>query len=229
MTPRPRLAVLIDAENVSHRLAGRIFELAERLGTIVERRLYGDFSGPAKGWGEAAARHSLDARHVFAPTKGKNGADMALALGASRLLHDGAAEGICLVSSDGDFAAVAKEIRAAGGLAYGIGGATAPPLYQAACTTWLPLDTPVAAAEQHPALAVLRAAMETCQPHDGWYHLAQVAAAARRMGMRPEDYGASKFSALFAATGQFVLDDRQRLRLAAPQLRAVAGGREAAR
>lgn len=41
----PRLAVLIDAENASSRIATRLFEEFAKIGEASVRRIYGDFSG----------------------------------------------------------------------------------------------------------------------------------------------------------------------------------------
>ena len=61
--PHPRLALLIDAENVSHHLAPILFKEVRRFGTPEVLRVYGDFKGPAAGWAEAAARFALESRH----------------------------------------------------------------------------------------------------------------------------------------------------------------------
>jgi len=41
----PRLAVLIDADNASSRIAPRLFEEIAKIGEASVRRIYGDFSG----------------------------------------------------------------------------------------------------------------------------------------------------------------------------------------
>ena len=43
----PRLAVLIDADNASPRIADGLFEEIAKIGEASVRRIYGDFSGPA--------------------------------------------------------------------------------------------------------------------------------------------------------------------------------------
>ena len=46
--PRPgRLAVLIDADNTSARIADGLFEEIAKIGEASVRRIYGDFSGRA--------------------------------------------------------------------------------------------------------------------------------------------------------------------------------------
>ena len=41
----PRLAVLIDADNASAKIASRLFEEIAKIGEASVRRIYGDFSG----------------------------------------------------------------------------------------------------------------------------------------------------------------------------------------
>ncbi|WP_408896189.1 NYN domain-containing protein [Pararoseomonas baculiformis] len=48
-----KLAVLIDAENSSHRIAAGLFEEIAAIGEASVRRIYGDFSGTRlKSWSE---------------------------------------------------------------------------------------------------------------------------------------------------------------------------------
>ena len=56
-TRSARLAVLIDADNASAKVAGRLFEEIAKIGEASVRRIYGDFAGPAS---EALGRY-LDA------------------------------------------------------------------------------------------------------------------------------------------------------------------------
>jgi len=47
----PRLAVLIDADNASAKIADGLFEEIAKIGEASVRRIYGDFSNPrAKAW-----------------------------------------------------------------------------------------------------------------------------------------------------------------------------------
>ena len=54
----PRLAVLIDADNTSSKIADGLFEEIAKRGEASLRRIYGDFSHPrSKGWTEVLAKH----------------------------------------------------------------------------------------------------------------------------------------------------------------------------
>lgn len=69
----PRLAVLIDADNASSRIAPRLFEEIAKIGEASVRRIYGDFSGTRlKSWADVLATHAIKAHQNFAYTSGKN-------------------------------------------------------------------------------------------------------------------------------------------------------------
>lgn len=232
MNRSERLAVLIDAENISHAQADRIFELVAALGTPTVRRIYGDFEGSAKSWTGAAARHALEPQHCFSPAKGKNGADIRLTVDAMDLLHDSTVQGFCIVSSDGDFAALVRRIRREGHQAVGIGRSVTTAGYRDACTKFLVLDQPAPTAasssapalKPHPALPAIHRALGRCAPGpDGWYHLGTFGSAAKLEGLTPKEYGASRFKELLTVTGHFTFKEPQHFRKA-PLLRAVAGG-----
>lgn len=56
----PRLAVLIDAENISPRIAQRLFEEIATFGEASVRRIYGDFAEERlKGWAQVLADHAI--------------------------------------------------------------------------------------------------------------------------------------------------------------------------
>lgn len=56
----PRLAVLIDADNTSPRIADGLFEEFAQVGEASVRRIYGDFSqGRSKGWADILTKHVL--------------------------------------------------------------------------------------------------------------------------------------------------------------------------
>src|SRR5690606_19115961 len=97
----PRLAVLIDADNTSARIAQGLFEEIAKIGEASVRRIYGDFSGTrSKAWADVLARHAIVPQQQFAYTAGKNASDITLVIDAMDLLHSGRFEGFCLVSSD---------------------------------------------------------------------------------------------------------------------------------
>ena len=69
----PLLAVLIDADNTSHKHARAIFDEIASLGEASVRRCYGDFSSQQmRGWSKVTAEYGLVPHHQPANTDGKN-------------------------------------------------------------------------------------------------------------------------------------------------------------
>ena len=81
---RPRrLAVLIDADNTSARIAEGLFEEIATIGEASVRRIYGDFASPhMKAWNELLARYAIVPQQQFAYVKGKNASDITLVIDA---------------------------------------------------------------------------------------------------------------------------------------------------
>ena len=131
---RARLAVLIDAENASPRHARAVFEVLGGLGEVTVRRIYGDFShGRLASWNAAIRTFAIVPWHQPAHARGKNAADIALAVDAMDLMHGHGLDGIALMSSDSDFTRLAQRLREGGLAVYGFGESKAPQAFRAAC------------------------------------------------------------------------------------------------
>ena len=155
----PRLAVLIDADNASPRIAGGLFEEIAKIGEASVRRIYGDFSGSQlRPWAKILSTHAIMPQQNFAYTPGKNASDIALVIDAMDLLHSGRFEGFCLVSSDSDFTRLAARIREQGVDVYGFGEQKTPESFRQACR----------ARRRSGGAAGPRAAAAVRVPHPGW-------------------------------------------------------------
>ena len=136
-----RLAVLIDAENVSGKCAQELFFTIATLGEANVRRIYGDFSGSRhKSWDDAVRSLAIDQCQHRATTTGKNASDIAIVIDAMDLLHRGRVDGFCLVSSDSDFTKLAKRLREDGMVVYGWGERKAPEALRRACNSFYFID-----------------------------------------------------------------------------------------
>ena len=134
----PRLAVLIDADNTSARIASGLFEEIAKIGEASVRRIYGDFSGARlKGWSDILFTHAIIPHQNFAYVSGKNASDIALVIDAMDLLHSGRFDGFCLVSSDSDFTRLAARIREQGTDVYGFGEQKTPESFRQACRRFI--------------------------------------------------------------------------------------------
>lgn len=130
----PRLAVLIDAENVSAKIADGLFKAITNVGEANVRRIYGNFSGTQlKAWADPSSRHAIKRRQQTACTTGKNASDIALAVDAMDLLHNDHFDAFCIVSSDSDFTPLAKHISKHRIDVYGFGEKKTPMAFRRAC------------------------------------------------------------------------------------------------
>ena len=136
-----RLAVLIDADNISAMLADEIFKKAYSIGTPIARRAYGMVNcfNSNGGWAKAQRDFGVVARPQVSNVSKKNVADIALVIDAMEFLYRNPCEGICIVSCDSDFSALASKIREGGKAAYGMGGPKTPASFRNACTKFFEL------------------------------------------------------------------------------------------
>src|ERR1700675_372173 len=133
-----RLAILIDADNTSPRIAAGLFEEVAKFGEASVRRIYGDFSGTRmKSWADILQKYAIDPYQQFAYTTGKNASDIALVIDAMDLLHSGRFDGFCLVSSDSVFTRLASRLREQGADVFGFGEQKTPESFRQACRRFI--------------------------------------------------------------------------------------------
>lgn len=140
-TPHRRIALLIDADNVSHgKIAAMLAELS-KYGVANIRRAYGDWASPGlKGWTARLHEHAIRPIQQFSYSKGKNATDIALVIDAMELLYTQKLDAFCIASSDADFTPLVMQLRANGHDVYGFGERKTPDPFVNACTTFLYLD-----------------------------------------------------------------------------------------
>jgi hypothetical protein len=138
---RPRLAVYIDAENLSGQHAEQLMRLANQRGRPTLVHAYGDWTTDYllswKKW-----LHPLGIRPVqqFHYTNGKNASDAALIMDVMERLHRHRVDGICIASCDSDFVGLVGRVREHGPVVYGFGQYGASPAFVAACDEFVFLD-----------------------------------------------------------------------------------------
>jgi uncharacterized LabA/DUF88 family protein len=133
-----RLAVLIDADNISHRMIEAILSELAKYGVLTSKRIYGDWSSNhLSGWKEKLPGNAITPVQQFANSFGKNSTDSALIIDAMDMLHGARFEGFCIVSSDGDFTRLATRIREHGLLSLGVGQKKTPKAFVAACDKFI--------------------------------------------------------------------------------------------
>jgi uncharacterized LabA/DUF88 family protein len=218
-----RLAILIDADNTSPRIAAGLFEEVAKFGEASVRRIYGDFSGQRlKSWADILQKYAIDPYQQFAYTTGKNASDIALVIDAMDLLHSGRLDGFCLVSSDSDFTRLASRLREQGADVFGFGEQKTPESFRQACrkfiyTENLLPEAQISTADEGPAKAlqppsaaipILNKAMMQMETEDGWVGLGAVGQRLANIAsdFDPRTYGYRKLSDLVRKTGAFDID-----------------------
>jgi uncharacterized LabA/DUF88 family protein len=225
LEPRsPRLAVLIDADNTSAKIADRLFQEIAQLGEASVRRIYGDFTRTAlRGWTDILSKHAIIAQQQFAYVTGKNASDIALVIDAMDLMHSGRFEGFCLVSSDSDFTRLAARIREQGLDVFGFGERKTPESFRQACrrfiyTENLLVDVPAQTrALQTPSDAVplLKTAIGQMESEDGWVGLGALGTRLANLApdFDPRSYGVAKLSDLVRKSGAFEIEQTEARRV----------------
>ena len=132
--PQPRLAMMIDGDNASAAILDKMMEEVQKHGTITVKRIYGDWTEDSmKQWTDVADRYGFQTPHQLAVTKQKNSTDMLLVIDAMDEMYSGHVDGFCIVSSDSDFAGLAKRISSQGMFVMGMGNVSTPESFRRAC------------------------------------------------------------------------------------------------
>lgn len=126
-----KIAVLIDAENISYKNTRQIIDTMSAKGDVIIKEIIADWTKIAKGkisggtndklkyrekqidgWRKEASQHSMTAVQQFSYVSGKNTSDMALTIQAMKILYEKPFIGaFCIVSNDSDFTRLAQELR----------------------------------------------------------------------------------------------------------------------
>ena len=208
----PRLAVLIDADNASAKIADGLFEEIAKIGEASVRRIYGDFSSTrSRAWADILSKHAIIPQQQFAYTTGKNASDITLVIDAMDLLHSGRFDGFCLVSSDSDFTRLAARIREEGVDVFGFGEQKTPESFRQACRRFIYTENLLPEAQVADAgktakplqsLAhakrILNKVISEMESEDGWVTLGHVGSQLANLAsdFDPRTYGFRKLSDL---------------------------------
>lgn len=209
------IAVLFDADNAEPALAGAVLDQVARFGAAVVRRAYGDWTQlNMASWRPVMLAKAIHPMQQFRHAAGKNATDCAMIIDAMDLLHSRRFHGFALVSSDSDFAGLARRMREDALIVLGFGRRNTVDGFVAACDHFvftedlaqpraLPLPSPPAAERSYDELLKLvGSAIGKCRDDTGWAHLGPVGTtlAAMLPGFDPRHWGARtrKLTALIA-------------------------------
>ncbi|MEG2116291.1 MAG: NYN domain-containing protein [Clostridia bacterium] len=136
-----KIALLIDAENISGRYVGTIFDELSKYGVVTYKRIYGDWTSPNMStWKQIIREFALSPIQQFQNTTNKNSSDSALIIDAMDILYSEDVECFCVVSSDGDYTRLITRIREDGIYVIGMGEKKAPTSIVKVCDKFVYLD-----------------------------------------------------------------------------------------
>jgi uncharacterized protein (TIGR00288 family) len=218
MDSQPRIALLIDAENVNRANVEQVLVDLRKIGDASIKRAYGNwFDARLKRWESVLRSEAIRPVQQFNYTKGKNATDMALVIDAITLLHTDRPDAFAIVSSDADFTPLVTHLRERGLPVYGFGRADTPQPFRSACSAFEVFDeskpeaaSPTKASDKRTVDAALRQrlsqAVQKAAGKDGWARIQAVRAAlGSRESFSPSDFGHSSLSKLLKATDAFEL------------------------
>lgn len=240
MTNDTRLAVLIDAENVSHRYISLIIAELGKYGTPTIKRIYGNWTGPGlAGWKDALNDYAITPIQQFEYTKGKNSTDSALIIDAMDILYSKNVDGFCIISSDSDYTRLATRLRESGMFVIGMGEIKTPKPFISACEKFtylevlqenakpetLSFDSPLPTAkpsesekekDENPQIRLaelIKSVVNACADEDGWAFLSEIKQqlVKRHPDFDERNYGFTKMTPLIKSLGIFDLDCRPNL------------------
>ena len=136
-----KIALFIDADNISAKFGKQIIDTLESRGEIFIRRIYGNWEKISlHGWNECILNFSLRAVQQPDYVSGKNATDMSLTIDAMDVLYGGHAEIFALVSNDSDFTPLVIRLREGGMNVIGMGNENASISFRNACNEFINFD-----------------------------------------------------------------------------------------
>ena len=136
-----KIAVLIDAENISSKYASIILQEASSLGNLIYKRIYGNWTTTAlNSWKKELLDNAIQPIQQYSNTVGKNSSDSALIIDAMDLLYQKHLDAFCIVSSDSDFTRLASRLRESEMFVLGMGEQKTPRAFISACNKFVYLD-----------------------------------------------------------------------------------------
>lgn len=140
--PAPRIAVLIDGDNVSAKNVLVVLRYLSSMGRVCVKRVYGNLTGKAAAsWTEITRDNGAVSRHMSSVAPGKNAADIALTIDAMDILRTRRVDIFALISSDADLAPLAWRLREEGKEILGFGYHMTPKAFRLACDKFREIAT----------------------------------------------------------------------------------------
>lgn len=163
-----KIAVLIDADNVSDKYIKFIIDEISNHGTPTYKRIYGDWTKPQLSpWKNVLLNYSITPIQQYSYTTGKNSTDAALIIDAMDILYSHNVDGFCIVSSDSDFTKLAARLREAGMYVIGMGEKKTPTPFISACEKFKYLEVLASMASKPEETASVKGIHKVEEPKAG--------------------------------------------------------------
>lgn len=140
MVRERKIALLIDAENISHQFIGQVMASVREAmdGLITVKRIYADWTKPnLSAWKAVLQKYALMPIQQYSFSSGKNSSDFALVIDAMDLLYQSDIDVFYIVSSDSDFTRLVMRIRESGKVVIGMGEKKALESFVLACNDYI--------------------------------------------------------------------------------------------
>lgn len=221
MNKEIKLAVLIDADNVSYKNISLMLQEITKYGNITTKRIYGDWTNlPEKGWKNVLLENAIIPIQQYAYTVGKNSTDSAMIIDAMDILYSNKVEGFCLVSSDSDFTRLATRLRESSMIVYGIGEKKTPEAFIAACDRFIFIENLKIKEKEIPlkiqkvdnkTIQLIITSIRDVEDEDGWAFLGDVGnlIIRKRPEFDPRNYGFDKLTPLLKSLSNIEIDEKR--------------------
>lgn len=155
MDDTKKIALFIDAENISARFGNLIMDNLEKRGEVFIRRIYGNWEKPAlRKWNDCILHYGLRTVHQIDFSSGKNATDMSLIVDVMDVFHKHKADIFAIVSNDSDYTPLAVRLREYGVYLIGIGRKDSSVSFKSACSEFISLDSLSAETEEDTSLQI---------------------------------------------------------------------------
>lgn len=206
-----KLAVLIDADNISALTINDSMKIIKTMGDPIIRRAFGNWSHPSlSSWKNHLETHAITPIHQPDYVTGKNATDITLVIDAMDIIHEKSVNGVCIMSSDSDFTRLALRIREEGLLVYGFGKQMTYKSFVNACSHFFYIDN------NQPSMCVnkidyqLIECIKSAKHTHGWVDLSTIGVMMRKIipNFNPKNHGFKTLKKLIGASKFFEVKDR---------------------
>ncbi len=216
-----KLAVLIDAENISHSKFNTVMEEVNKFGIPTIKRVYADWTNPhISGWRSLLMENAVIPVQQYSYVSGKNSTDSTIIIDAMDILYTKMVNGFCIISSDSDFTRLVLRLREGGMKVFGFGEKKTPNSLIRACDkfTFIEIldeakdekETNSRAVIDDNLIKLISSSIDYLADEDGWVYLATLGSfiLKKQPEFDPRNYGFAKLFQLINSIDLFETDEK---------------------